>query len=43
MKGYLLDSNICIFALRGEHGIDERMLQFDRIEGIEIENWVKRP
>jgi tRNA(fMet)-specific endonuclease VapC len=27
MKGYLLDTNICIFALRGEHGIGERMRQ----------------
>ena len=27
MKGYLLDTNICIFALRGEYGIVERMSQ----------------
>ena len=25
MKGYLLDTNICIFAFRGEYGISERM------------------
>ena len=27
MKGYLLDTNICIFALRNEYGIIERMKQ----------------
>ena len=27
MKGYLLDTNICIFAFRDEHGIRERMRQ----------------
>ena len=27
MKGYLLDTNICIFAFRGEYGITERMRQ----------------
>lgn len=27
MNGYLLDTNICIFALREEHGITERLLQ----------------
>jgi len=25
MKGYLLDTNICIFSFRGEHGINERL------------------
>ena len=27
MKGYLLDTNICIFAFRGENGIIERIRQ----------------
>ena len=27
MKGYLLDTNICIFAFRGQYGITERMKQ----------------
>ena len=27
MKGYLLDSSICIFALRNEYGIIERLKQ----------------
>jgi len=27
MKGYLLDTNICIFAFRDEHGIREGMSQ----------------
>ena len=27
MKGYLLDTNICIFAFRGEYGVTERMRQ----------------
>ena len=28
MKGYLLDTNICIFAFRGEYGISNRMRQY---------------
>ncbi len=28
MKGYLLDTNICIFAFRGEYGISKRMRQY---------------
>ena len=30
MNGYLIDTNICIFAFRGEHGIIERMKQYGK-------------
>ena len=30
MKGYLLDTNICIFALRDEYGINERLEEIGR-------------
>ena len=30
MSGYLLDTNICIFAFRGEHGIIERMKKYGK-------------
>lgn len=30
MNGYLMDTNICIFAFRGEHGIIERMKQYGK-------------
>lgn len=30
MKGYLLDTNICIFALRDEYGVNDRLEEIGR-------------
>ena len=29
MKGYLLDTNICIFAMRDKFGVNERLESID--------------
>ena len=43
MQGYLLDTNICVFYLRGKYALNKKMdniKHFKRINHLVIENWI---
>jgi len=41
MKGYLLDTSICVFLFREHREVTHNVKHFSHISGLKIEDWVE--